>query len=405
MGLLTFSAIGCAINDQMCEMVVGESGWGGRNRVPWSGSGQWVNSRGGRSSVCGPPCVCVVETNGVMLVDCSMAQDPNNLVHGFAVAPPPPPPPSNKEIVVRLVVMSSELPALKDDSFGNVSFTHVHVKYNHGLGHVSENAFRSSRPSLSVLDVRNNNLTHFPLSNLNDFQQLQFLSVDDNGIDQVPNGVSRLASLVHLSASNNRISSLEPMAFTSMPNLQFLDLHSNRLTSLPDQLGLLPALRSLVLWGNPITTVPQGSLRGLQSLEYVDLSYTDIKDLRTGSLTTPTTSPWFLSLQRTPVLEITGASFMNGTLPSWIDLRDTRIRSLDQSFFQSLLHHMADQNIVHTDWGKPQLWTHNEDLACDCSIKWLVTNTTLLHHVSGRCNDKNIKLRFLDPDYFNIFCF
>ncbi|KAK7085496.1 hypothetical protein SK128_025254, partial [Halocaridina rubra] len=237
---------------------VGGNGREGRDQVPWSGSTQkgWVNNREGRSSsVCGPPCVCVIESSGATLVDCSMALDPKTVVQGFASAPPPPP--QVKNSIVRLVVMSSELPALDDDSFGNVSFTHVHVKYNHGLGRVSADALRASRSSLKVLDLKNNNLTTFTQVSLKSFQELQFLSVDDNAISVVPDRVSGLASLVHLSASNNRLSSLEPLAFTSMPNLQFLDLHSNNLTSIPDQLALLPALRSLVLWGNPITTIPQ----------------------------------------------------------------------------------------------------------------------------------------------------
>ncbi|XP_071529448.1 oplophorus-luciferin 2-monooxygenase non-catalytic subunit-like [Panulirus ornatus] len=297
--------------------VTGGDGWGGQERMPWSESGRWSGGRGGRvASVCGPPCVCVMEGSGVLLVDCSMVQASQAVVQGFVAAPPSPPP--RKDSIIRLVIMSSELPGLYDDSFGNVSFTHVHVKYNHGLGHVAEHAFRASRMSLRVLDLRNNNFTIFPLPNLKSFSQLQFLSVDDNGMSVMPGSVSGLASLVHLSASNNRIHILEPSALTSLPSLQFLDLHSNRLAYLPVQLAFLPALRSLVLWGNPITTLPQ--------------------EFYISHLTN--------------------------------------------------LHYLPD-----------------EDLACDCSIKWLVTNTTLLHHVSGRCNDKNINLRFLDPDYFNIFCF
>ncbi|XP_045597696.2 leucine-rich repeat-containing G-protein coupled receptor 6 [Procambarus clarkii] len=339
----------------------------------------------------------------MLLVDCSMAQATADVVQSFASSPPPSL--ANKNATVRLVVMSSELPGLDDDSFGNVSFTHVHIKYNHGLDHVAPDAFSASRSTLRVLDLRNNNLTTFPLANLRSFEQLQFLSVDDNGVSEVPDRVSELASLVHLSASNNRLHTLHPSALTSLPLLQFLDLHSNHLDYLPHQLAFLPALRSLIVWGNPITTLSPGSFRGMRSLEYVDLSYTNIKEVGVSSMETPTSSPWFISFRRTPITKLSEAAFHNGSLPSWVDLRETGVQSLNQAFFQPLLHNMAQQNIVHNDWGKPQLWIHNEDLACDCSIKWLVTNTTLLHHVSGRCNDKNINVRFLDPDYFNIFCF
>lgn len=244
--------------ESVSPALMGKDGWGGRERVPWSESGRRSGARGGRgASVCGRPCVCVGEGSGLLLVDCSMAQASQAVVQGFATAPPPPP--SRKDSIVRLVIMSSELPGLYDDSFGNVSFTHVHVKYNHGLGLVEEHAFQASRTSLRVLDLRNNNFTTFPLPDLKSFKQLQFLSVDDNDVSVVPGRVSSLASLVHLSASNNRLHILEPSALTSLPSLQFLDLHSNRLAYLPVQLAFLPALRSLVLWGNPITTLPQGN--------------------------------------------------------------------------------------------------------------------------------------------------
>ncbi|ROT73898.1 hypothetical protein C7M84_007623 [Penaeus vannamei] len=236
------------------------------------------------------------------------------------------------------------------------------------------------------------------------FRRLQYLSVDDNGVEAVPEGVSGLEQLLHLSLANNRVESLHPRALTSLPSLLHLDLHSNRLLALPPQLSALPALRSLLLWDNPFTTLPAGFLGGLHSLEFLDLSYTGVKEIQPTALATPTSVPWFVNLKRTPITELTSSAFINGSLPYWLDLRETGLRSLDQSF-QAILQHMASKNIVHIDWGKPQLWLENEDLACDCSIKWLVTNATLLKHVSGRCNDKNINLRFLDPDYFNIFCF
>lgn len=245
--------------------VVGVGGaWRG-GRVPWS---DWGRGRGGRaSSSCGPPCVCVADGAGAgVVVDCSMALEPRAVVQGFRASPPPPAAPPGEDsgggggdAVVRLVVMSSELPALEDDSFGNVSFTHAHVKYNHALARVSPHALRSSHATLRVLDLRNNNLTAFPLAEqLAAFRRLQYLSVDDNGVEAVPEGVSGLEQLLHLSLANNRVESLHPRALTSLPSLLHLDLHSNRLLALPPQLSALPALRSLLLWDNPFTTLPAG---------------------------------------------------------------------------------------------------------------------------------------------------
>lgn len=354
--------------------------------------------REARSAKCGGgQCACVAADHGLLLVDCSRAESTVILEEEEILLPASTSPPSE----VRLVIMGSELTALH--SLGNTSITRIHFKYNPGLSHISSAALLPSTSTLLVLDLRNNNLTS-PLNIDGSFERLQFLSLDDNALDTIPQWVSNTPSLVHLSLANNVINHLAVAALTTLPRLQFLNLHKNRLASPPANMRL-PMLRSLVLQGNPITSLPPDVFWELPSLEYLDLSHSLVSQLPPRCLSTPTTRPWLLSLAHTPLQTLPAAAQQGGNPALWMDLRGTLISSLDEAAFRPMLAAMALTNVVHADWGRPQLWLHNSALSCDCSAKWLTTNSTLLRHASGRCNDKNIQLRFLDPDYFNVFCF
>lgn len=202
--------------------------------------------RGARSAKCGGECACESGATNLLLVDCSRAETPNILTQSLGLSTPP------QE--VRLVIMGSELTALH--SLGNNSVTRAHFKYNPGLSYIADEALKPSKDSLLVLDLRNNNLSN-PLEMSFKFKQLQFLSLDDNSLESVPQWVSGTRSLVHLSLANNRISDLAVDALHNLPNLQFLNLHKNLLSTPPGNMQLTQ-LRSLVLQDNPITRLPPG---------------------------------------------------------------------------------------------------------------------------------------------------
>ncbi|KAF2353691.1 Leucine-rich repeat [Trinorchestia longiramus] len=353
-------------------------------------------ARGSRSAAkCGEECACETNKEGLLLIDCSRAVNPDVLQKDWMEVG------SGEANEVRLVIMGSELTAI--NSLGNISITRAHFKYNPSLSFIDENALQQSTESLLVLDLRNNNLTS-PLTINGFFKNLQFLSLDGNVLASVPQWVSGSQNLMHLSLANNLITHVASDDLSDLPNLQFLNLHKNKLVTPPENLQL-PALRSLVLQANPIMQMPSGTWQALPALEYVDLSHTAVVGLAAGSLSTPTPRPWLLSLAHTPIAKLPIHAWQRGALAHWVDLRGTQLSTLEEADLRPLLTNMAGRNVVHADWGRPQLWLHNEELSCDCSAKWLATNATLLRHASGRCNDKNIQLRFLDPDYFNVFCF
>ncbi|CAL4171624.1 unnamed protein product, partial [Meganyctiphanes norvegica] len=314
-------------------------------------------------------CVCLPEdgrgdalTPG-LLVDCSMALAPETIYQGFAAAPPLVPPPG---AITRLVIMSSELTYMQEDSFANVSFSHIHIKYNHALASLTPDALRSSESSLRVLDLRNNNLTEVVLP-LAAFKELQFLSLEANGLHEAA-AVALMPSLLHLSLANNILHHMPSHALTGLPELQFLDLHSNRLQVVPPQIANLHNLRSLLLAGNPITTLHAGMLSGLNNLEVLDVSETLVSVPESGSLATPTSSPWLLNLRNTPLQKLPFKSFGTGILPAWVDLRNTEVSDLMEEDFRPLLENMEVLNIIHTDWGQPQIWASSDHLT-NCNGK------------------------------------
>ncbi|XP_076035622.1 uncharacterized protein LOC143021784 [Oratosquilla oratoria] len=403
----TFSEVDISTNIGLLgPSVVGLQDLEESSRMP---SVQWGRATGttraARGSACQGPCLCIVE-NDLLIMDCSMVESHSNLTQAFEGITWASIVPLGVNISkAQLVLQSSEITRLPPDAFGGVAFHSVHAKYNHALGPLEEGVLRASYNTLRVLDLRNNNMTSFALSDLRSFEGLEFMSLDDNKVLLLPAWVSGLPRLVHLSLANNIIAALHPEALKGMPALQFLDLHSNRLASVPKAIGDLPNLRSLLLWGNPITTLEPGCVGGLQSLEYLDLSHTLISTLKEEHLWTNTTSPWFLSLHQSPISTIHPRAFHPDHLPFWLDLGDSQVTTLEQEVFLPLVKHMAKQYVVHTDWGKPQIWLTNDVLTCDCSAKWIITNVTLLRHVTATCTHKNIHLRLLDSDFFNIFCY
>ena len=228
------------------------------NNFPKSGFKPKLNdsSRDARfdEETCAGVCICTLSSPMVLIVDCSRAGIEPDLFellrnHKFPV-------PEGGE--VRVVIMSSELVFLNNGIFSTLGLTQMHVKYNHGLSIISRSVFNASSSSLRVLDLRNNNLTHFPLGTLNGLENLEFLSLDDNKISLIPEWMSNVTSLIHLSLANNKIASISEGGLTKLENLRFLDLHNNELRTLPAPLSHLSNLRTLIIWGNPIISLPSG---------------------------------------------------------------------------------------------------------------------------------------------------
>ena len=88
-----------------------------------------------------------------------------------------------------------------------------------------------------------------------DFPKLVHLSLEDNGLNSVPD-VSRIAdTLAGLTLMNNRITSLQNMYNMRFPKLLFLGLNKNRIIAVSVKKLEMPQLKELLLHDNLIKVI------------------------------------------------------------------------------------------------------------------------------------------------------
>eukprot|EP01018_Ginkgo_biloba_P006520 Gb_35435 [translate_table: standard] len=84
-------------------------------------------------------------------------------------------------------------------------------------------------------------------------------------IDNVPNSIEKMSTLVKLDLSNNNLECL-PESVTSLVNLISLDVHSNQLKVLPDSIGRLVKLKVLNVSSNSLAAFPE-TIENCRALE------------------------------------------------------------------------------------------------------------------------------------------
>lgn len=223
---------------------------------PFSG---WTRNRGRstESFLCfSQNCLCTTVESSVVIADCSLASDDAHHTENIST-----------EIVqanllygkeIRLLIMGSELEYLNETLFHGTKFQNMHIKYNHGLKEISSDILDNSKSILNILDLRNNNLSSLPFTDLISFTNLEFLSLDDNLIEKIGDELSNSDKIIHIGLANNRIKSLDEGSLTNLYRLKFLDLHGNNLRTLTHSFIGLESLISLILYDNPLLTINPG---------------------------------------------------------------------------------------------------------------------------------------------------
>lgn len=285
--------------------------------------------RRARTLSCVESCLCTNVHDDYLVVDCSLAANGIGLFQELPIS-------TSATKKLRLLITGSELEKLHEKAFSGLEFHKIHIKYNHGLSNIPSKVFEESKKTLEVLDLRNNNFSSFPLRNLSIFENLEFISMDDNLLQEIPNLISNHEKLVHLALGNNKVRQIAPGALMNLPLLKFLDLHGNLLVVLDTPFFGLSSLHSLILSDNPLKTITPGEyravnttttsisittntnnnlsgvLKNLPSLEILDLSFCLLKLLHAGALAIASCKPLYINLARNPISSLEARTFNSG---------------------------------------------------------------------------------------------
>ncbi len=112
---------------------------------------------------------------------------------------------------------------------------------------------------------------------IDNFDHLQVLDVSYNQLKEIPESIGNLGKLKQLKLQNNKLKRL-PSSIGNLAQLEVLFAHENLIEILPESIGKLVALKDLGLGDNLIKTIPE-SIVTMRSLESLDIGENPIKEL------------------------------------------------------------------------------------------------------------------------------
>lgn len=107
-------------------------------------------------------------------------------------------------------------------------------------------------------------------TNLSGFGKLDYLQLENNQLQTLPNSIDKLVNLSFLQLSQNQLQQL-PQSIGSLGTLEYLNIDENKLDSLPSNIVNLKNLRTLFCGKNPVKKLPL-EFQKLTNLEFLSLS-------------------------------------------------------------------------------------------------------------------------------------
>ncbi|MFB0947611.1 MAG: hypothetical protein QMB24_15915, partial [Spirosomataceae bacterium] len=119
------------------------------------------------------------------------------------------------------------------------------------------------------LDLSNQNI-NIPGETWAKFTKLEYLSLKNDHLSEIPEEIGFLKSLRILDLSGNDFVTL-PQSFRNLTNLEYLSLKNDHLKEIPEEISFLRNLKTLDLSGNEFKSLPR-SFRNLTNLEEIFLN-------------------------------------------------------------------------------------------------------------------------------------
>ncbi|KAK4877442.1 hypothetical protein RN001_009948 [Aquatica leii] len=251
-----------------------------------------------------------------------------------------------------LDLSDNELTELKDGLFTGVPALHFLDVSSNLITHISSDAFKEVY-NLEILNLEGNYISKLNGDVYRHFSNLTCLALSYNKItDLSAIEFDHLESLLSLNLSHNNIEKLPKNAFTKLYSLEELDLHKTLLTNIKAEMfyGLkrlqvlnlsgnqlkmivpgtfkeMPALQVLNIGSVLVSSLKPDTFAGLSNLKMLDLTNNSIVDLPEGLLRYSKFT--LISLRRNKIQHLNASIFVNQTEMEELDLRSTRIESLD----------------------------------------------------------------------------
>ncbi|XP_024428268.2 leucine-rich repeat-containing protein 69 isoform X1 [Desmodus rotundus] len=111
--------------------------------------------------------------------------------------------------------------------------------------------------SLKKLHLFGNRISRFASGACDGLQNLVLLNLNKNQLTWIPEEISRLKSLTHLSINHNQLASI-PRGLCFLKKLSELQLNYNQLIGIPEEIKFMKMLKKLLLVRNNIEVLPEG---------------------------------------------------------------------------------------------------------------------------------------------------
>ncbi|XP_027239483.2 oplophorus-luciferin 2-monooxygenase non-catalytic subunit-like [Penaeus vannamei] len=304
------------------------------------------------------PCVCTVDVQHNMDIDCSQVESEDQLAQVFSSNIPFPK--FNKLVIEG----NPHLTVLRNGDLGPASFQIIEMTSG-VLEEVQDGALSVSYSTATRIDLQVNRLSKFPFHEIPSFTALTTLWLNLNSLSEFPLITSD--SLTDIGLSVNFFGDIPLNGFQGVKNVNTIGVANNDITTIvPGIFSDLPHLRYLFLFSNRLSEIPAGAIE-FNGNGFLFLDQNNISKIAVGAIT--------------------------GLGDGEVQLNENSLTVLEEDVFGAFLSAGATLEI------------DDNPLGCGCEIAWLVTNSAYMSLISpgASCYDGEL-LANLDPTIYEDFC-
>ncbi|ELU13891.1 hypothetical protein CAPTEDRAFT_224319 [Capitella teleta] len=241
---------------------------------------------------------------------------------------------------------------------------------NNDIVQIHDGAFQPMQ-SLQTLDLSGNALTELNQHSLQGPSSLMHLDLSKNNLQSIEGAFAKMSELSRLELSDNRLTRITEFTFRDLSSLRYLLLSGNQISQVDKKaFRKLEKLMYLVLKGNPIGDVPRYQFNSL-FLSYVDMSECGLTKIPRGL----PNSIRYLQLRRNNMTTIHRHSFQDCSYISILVLDENGLSSIQERAFEHMTY-------------LQQLWLNNNLLRAipkplPSSLQRILMDSNLLDNVTN----------------------